>query len=641
MNPWTIEDSRQIYNIHYWSNGYFDMNNRGHLITHINREGKTTDVDFIDLVKNIKNAGLNLPVLVRFCDILKDRVDALKNAFSTAMAANEYQGSYTALYPIKVNQQRSVVETLINYRHTPVGLEAGSKPELMAVLALSSSVAGNRKPGATSTNGGIIVCNGYKDREYIRLALIGLQLGHEVLIVIEKPLELALVIEEARKMGIKPRLGIRARLASIGAGKWQNTGGEKGKFGLAAAQILEAVQTLKDADMMDCLKLLHVHLGSQIPNIMDIQKGMREAARYFAELYQLGIKLEYVDVGGGLGIDYEGTRSRSSCSTNYSIQEYANNVVLPLWEVCEQNDLPHPHIFTESGRAMTAHHAVLISNIINVESASTLQEPALPHADDPLIIHDLHDALKNLSQRSLIEAYHDASHWLSEAQYMYTHGILNLHQRALAEQYYFAICHKVRDGLKSNIRSHRQVLDELNDKLADKYFCNFSLFQSIPDAWAIEQVFPVLPLQRLQEAPLRRGVIEDLTCDSDGKIDHYVDQDGVEHTLPIHEIRPNEQYLIGIFLVGAYQEILGDLHNLFGDTDSVDVHVEPDGGYRLENPLHGDTVKEVLRYVNFDPDRLLIAFHQKLNKADLSDETRKSFLKEIESGLMGYTYFEE
>ncbi|MFA7098203.1 MAG: biosynthetic arginine decarboxylase, partial [Gammaproteobacteria bacterium] len=560
MTNWTIQEARETYNIAHWGNGYVDTNDRGHLVVRPDRRSDRPGIDLYELAEEIKGAGLTLPVLVRFTDILHDRIDTLCGAFARAMEVDDYRGRFTAVYPIKVNQQRRVVEEILAHGGARVGLEAGSKPELMAVLALADQ------------RGGVVVCNGYKDREYIRLALIGLQLGHRVHIVVEKLSELELVIQEAQNLQVKPLLGVRVRLASIGAGKWQNTGGEKAKFGLSAAQVLRMVNRLTEVGMLDALQLLHFHLGSQIANIRDVQRGLREAARYYAELHRLGARIATVDVGGGLGVDYEGTRSRSFCSMNYSVQEYANNVVHVLWEICAAEGLPHPDIITESGRAMTAHHAVLITNVIDVEQVPG--NGIAPAGDDePLIIQDLWQALASLSSRSALETYHDAVHWLSEAQAMYTHGVLTLEQRARIEHLYFAICREVRPLLQATTRAQREAVDELNEKLADKYFCNISVFQSIPDVWAIDQIFPIVPLHRLDERPDRRVVIQDLTCDSDGRIDHYVDREGVEATLPLHAIQPGKPYLLGIFMVGAYQEILGDMHNLFGDTDSVNVEL--------------------------------------------------------------------
>jgi arginine decarboxylase len=625
---WSLDQTRNTYSLEHWGGGYFDVNAQGHLLARPRRGAESPAIDLYALTQACREQGLTLPVLVRFSDILRDRIDTLCNAFAQARGVDDYQGRYTAVYPIKVNQQQSVVAEILGHGANRVGLEAGSKPELMAVLALSRL-------------GGTIICNGYKDREYIRLALIGKRLGHRVFIVVEKLSELDLVIQESRALGIEPLLGLRVRLASIGAGKWQNTGGDKAKFGLNASQVLTLVEHLRGAGLLNSLQLLHCHLGSQIANIRDIQRGMREVARYYAELHALGVPLANVDVGGGLGIDYEGTHSRSFCSINYSVEEYAHNVVHALWEICTEHALPHPDIITESGRAMTAHHAMLITNVIDSEPAPGYGELEAPSEDDPLIIQDLWRVLESLASRSVLEAYHDAAHWLGEAQSMYLHGIIDLSQRARIELLYATICQRVRALLKGSRSAHREVLDELNEKLADKYFINLSVFQSMPDVWAIDQIFPIVPLHRLDEAPTRRAVLQDLTCDSDGRIDQYVDNDGIESTLPVHIYHPGDEYLLGVFLVGAYQEILGDMHNLFGDTDAVNVTLNAAGGYDLSQPERGDTIDELLRYVHFDTGALRAAYHEKIAAATLSDQERAFFTQALEDGLTGYTYLED
>jgi arginine decarboxylase len=460
--------------------------------------------------------------------------------------------------------------------------------------------------------------------------------------VLEKPSELDIILEESTKMGLQPSLGIRVRLASQSAGKWQDTGGEKSKFGFSAAQVLTAIERLRAVNQIDILQLVHFHLGSQVANINDIHRAMRECARFYAELHALNVHINIVDVGGGLGIDYDGTHSRSFCSTNYTMQEYANTVVYALREICEEKNLPHPQIITESGRAMVAHHAVLITNVIDVESITQEDELLAPAQEDEVsVIHNLWDGFSTLSERSALEAYHDACYWMTEVQSMYVHGVLNLTQRARAEKIYYAICFKVRELLQPGVRSHREVLDELNGKLADKYFCNFSLFQSLPDAWAIDQIFPIVPLSGLDQKLSQRGVLQDVTCDSDGRIKFYVDGYGVESTLPLPPYSPGKPYLLGIFLVGAYQEILGDLHNLFGDTDSVHVEQLPDGKFRLVKPSSGDTVESVLRYVHFEPNDLLQVYHEQLAKANLTAAEYKEYLETLVAGLKGYTYFED
>lgn len=629
MSEWNIQKARQTYNLAYWSSGYFDINDQGHLTAHPNRDFGNDGIDLYALNDEIRAAGLSLPVLVRFPGILHDRIDSLCNAFETAMEELAYEGGYTAVYPIKVNQQHTVVDEVLSHGGRRVGLEAGSKPELMAVLALAEA------------NGGVIVCNGYKDREYIRLALIGRQLGHRIYIVVEKLSELELVIRESRDMGVRPLLGMRARLASLGTGKWQNTGGKKSKFGLSSQQVLTMVAMLQEEGMGDCLQLLHVHMGSQISNIQDIQRGMREVSRYYAELHQMGVPIRVMDVGGGLGVDYEGTRSRSFCSINYSVQEYARNILQAIHDACMEQDLPQPDVFTESGRALTAHHAVLFTNVIDQEAVPAGLPEQEPDDDDPVIIKDLYQGLDNLADRPVLEVYHDANYWLSEAHSMYVHGVLTLEQRAWAEQLYFETCRQVRDLLQPSKRAHREVLDELNEVLADKYFCNFSVFQSAPDVWAIDQIFPVVPLQRLNEKPDRRAVLQDITCDSDGRIDQYVDLDGVDSTLPVHGLKNGEPYLLGMFMLGAYQEILGDMHNLFGDTDSVNVEMQADGSYRLTHVEQGDTVDNVLEYVHISADELLQSYHRKVEDSGLPEGVQESYLEELEAGLRGYTYLED
>ncbi len=634
MTDWSLEDAFRTYNIDHWGSDYFAVNPKGRVVVKPSPAQPNAAVDLTQLCQTLQAQGLSLPVLVRFTDILHHRVNRLCAAFDKAMQEQEYSGGYTAVYPIKVNQQRRVVEEILNTSARSanrVGLEAGSKPELLAVLA------------QTGQKNSVIVCNGYKDREYVRLALLGEKLGHKVFIVIEKMNELNLVLEESKKMGVKPRMGIRARLASIGKGNWQNTGGEKSKFGLSASQILEVVEQLKKAGALDALQLLHFHLGSQIANIRDIQRGLKECGRFYTELCNLGANVRFVDVGGGLGVDYEGTRSRSICSINYSMEEYANNVVHAINEVCSNNNLPHPHLITESGRAITAHHAVLITDVIDIESPDT-NAPDSISDDEPAVIQELWRAFQLVTQgadeRSLVESYHDVVQAVSEAQDMYTLGILTLTQRSLAERIYTATCDQLRGQLNTRNRAHRTILDELNEKLADKLFANFSLFQSLPDVWGIEQIFPILPLSQLHQPPLRRGVIQDITCDSDGRIDLYVDGQGLETTLPLPAWPEGEQRLLGVFLVGAYQEILGDMHNLFGDTDSVDVTVNADGEVQINQVIKGDTVAKVLEYVNFDPNKLMDSYRAKMEASDLTEEEQALFIQELEDGLAGYTYLE-
>ena len=636
MNNWTIEQARKTYNVQQWGNGYFDLNDQGHLIAIPSSQQAATTVDLYQLADEIKKTGLSLPVLVRFTDILHDRVKTLDHAFQQAMKKNDYQGKFTGVYPIKVNQQRSVVKEILNVTDVHVGLEAGSKPELMAVLALS-----HKKDS-------IIICNGYKDREYIRLALIGRQLGYKVYLVIEKASELELIIEQAKALDIQPLMGIRVRLASVGSGNWQNTGGEKSKFGLSSTQALALIKRLKETGFLASLELLHFHMGSQLPNIRDIQQGLHECARYFTELHRLDVNIRTVDVGGGLGINYDGTRSRNFCSMNYTMHDYANCIVTTLRDACTKTGIPHPDIITESGRALTAHHAVLITNVVDSETAHQNRPDKKPEHEKPAIIQNLVSMFDALSEtrtgntpRSPIEIYNEAKHSLSEAQLQFNSGELTLEQRAYAEQLYSSICWKVRTILQAGTKAHRETLDELNETLADKYFCNFSIFKSTPDIWAISQIFPIVPLHRLDEEPSRRGRLHDITCDSDGRIDLYVDSEGIESSLPLHPLKNSEPYLIGIFLVGAYQEILGDMHNLFGDTNSINVVLVENGEYKLDQALHGDTVSSVLEFVKYDVNQFINAYEEKVDSAGLNAAQKKLYLKELKAGISGYTYLED
>lgn len=622
--------AKTVYNVEHWSDGFFGIDESGFVVVYPKKNEKHGAIRLHELTQKILDAGLSLPILVRFNQVLQQRLQDLHTAFGEARRRYQYENDYYPVYPIKVNQQRQVIAELLK---TPVniGLEAGSKPELMAVIGLSKK------------NDGLIICNGYKDREYVRLALMARKLGQEIYIILEKSSEIDLVIEEAKKLAVKPLLGIRVRLASVAGGKWQNTGGEKGKFGLSAAQVLSAVEKLRSHGFLEQLQLLHFHMGSQVANIRDIQKTIRECTRYYSELRRMGAPIQSVDVGGGLGVDYEGTRSRSFCSMNYNVQEYANNIVHALKEVCDAHELPHPRIITECGRAMVAHHAVLIANIIDRECVSDIEE--MPHISDdaPRVLHDLKKAHDDGMHRPLTEIYHDLVHGLSESQTTYIHGLLSLEERAQAEQIYLSACLKIRSALQSMENPNQSqitMLNELNEKLADKFFCNFSVFQSMPDVWAISQIFPVLPLSHLDQPVSRRAILQDLTCDSDGQIKKYVDREGIESTLPLPEFDEKTPYFLGFFLVGAYQEILGDMHNLFGDTDSIHVECEGDS-YALTQMSQGDSVGDVLNYVHISREELLESYTKQLDASVLSAEERAIFLEELRSGLEGYTYLEE
>ncbi len=623
---WSADQGRELYNVPRWSEGYFDVDGDGRVVVRPCRTPDGPAVALETLTADFPAQGLSPPVLLRFPAILRDRVETLRGAFAAAMADRDYSGGYRPVYPIKVNQQRSVVEEIVAAGgEGGVGLEAGSKPELMAVIAVAPA-------------GGTVICNGYKDAGYVRLALRGLQMGLDLYLVLEKPSEVALIVAEARRLGIEPQLGLRVRLASMGAGKWQNTGGERSKFGLTAAEALAAVKQLEEAGMLPCLRLLHFHMGSQIANIRDIRRALSEGARVYADLRRLGAPVATVDVGGGLGVDYEGTRSRAFCSMNYTVREYAHNVVEALLEVCDDGGHPHPRIFTESGRAMTAHHAVLVTPVIDTHRPVE-DSPEAPPDDAPAVLRRLHRAVVEQGGRPATEIYHEASHDLAEAQSLYLHGVLDLTQRAYAERCYQAVGRALLRRLDPAKAHQREVLDELNERLADKLFTNFSVFQSIPDVWAIDQIFPIVPLAGLHRPPARRAVVQDLTCDSDGTVTYYVDGEGIERTLPLPAAVPGQTVWLGIFMVGAYQEILGDMHNLFGDIDSVNVEVDQ-GGHRFTSARRGDTVGGVLRVVGFDERDLIAAYRRRVAAAGLAEPDRRACLTELEAGLQGCTYLE-
>jgi arginine decarboxylase len=593
MTAWSIDQALKTYSIPHWAEGYFDIDARGRIVVHP-RGAQAPGVALAEVVDAALSSGAKLPLLVRFPQILGDRLAKLQAAFAQAQQDFDYTGGYTAVYPIKVNQHAGVAGTLASHAGEGFGLEAGSKPELMAVLALS-------RPG------GLIVCNGYKDREYIRLALIGRKIGMQTFIVVEKPSELPLIMEEAKALGVVPGLGVRMRLASLGAGKWQNSGGDKAKFGLSPRQVLDLWKTLRDADMSDCLGLLHFHMGSQISNVRDIANGMREATRYFVELSKLGAKISHVDVGGGLGIDYEGTRSRSYCSINYGIHQYASSIVQPIAEACEQYGVAPPRLVTECGRAMTAHHAMLVTNVSEVERAPEGRVPPA-HDDEAAVIRHLREIHAEIDRRPAVELFHEAQHHHSEGLSLYALGQIDLVARARLDDLFYAIAHAVRARLTYDEKSHRDLLDELNE--------------------------------RLDERPERRGVIADLTCDSDGKIDTYVENEDLDSSLPLHAPRPGERYRIGFFLVGAYQEILGDIHNLFGDTDAVEVRCD-DEGFRIVQQRRGDTTDVMLDYVGYKVDDLRRIYRAKVGAADLTKSEAARLNEALENGLTAYTYLSD
>lgn len=623
-SQWTVADSRGMYGIRHWGAGYFAINDAGRVEVRPNGPDSPA-IDLFEHVEELRKSGLSLPLLVRFPDILQHRVRALTGAFDANIARLEYQSHYTALYPIKVNQQEAVVENIIATQNVSIGLEAGSKPELLAVLALAPK-------------GGTIVCNGYKDREFIRLALIGQKLGHNVFIVIEKESEVALVIEEAAELNVKPQVGLRVRLSSLASSKWADTGGEKSKFGLSAAQLISVVERFRAAGLDQGIRLLHFHMGSQIANLADYQQGFKEAIRYYGELRALGLPVDHIDVGGGLGVDYDGTHSRNASSINYDMDDYAGVVVGMLKEFCDAQGIAHPHIFSESGRALTAHHAMLVMQVTDVERHND-EVPQFSHTEElPPTLQWLADLLGPTDPEMVTETYWRATHYIGDIAAQYADGKVTLAQKALAEQCYFSVCRKLHNMLKARQRSHRVILDELNDKLADKYICNFSVFQSLPDTWAIGQVLPILPLHRLDEEPVRRAVLQDLTCDSDGKIKQYVDEQSIETSMPVHALRDGEDYLLGVFLVGAYQEILGDMHNLFGDTDSVNIYQTPSGSvYHAGIETH-DTIEDMLRYVHLSPEELMTHYRDKVASAKISARERTQYLDALRLGLTRSSY---
>ncbi|VEN73189.1 Biosynthetic arginine decarboxylase [Candidatus Desulfarcum epimagneticum] len=625
MPEWDIGKSKTLYNMDRWGENFFDIDPNGELTVSPTPGGSAASL--YRLSRDFMSRGFSLPALVRFPGILRRRVERLRNAFETAMEKERYPARYMPVYPIKVNQRRQVVEAVLNAG--AAGLEVGSKPELIAALTASRA-------------GGLLICNGCKDRPYIRMALIAGEIGLKPYIVIEKISELSLIFREANRLNVTPRLGVRIKLASFGKGRWENSGGAKSKFGLGASGIIEAVSILKEAGLIQALRLMHFHIGSQIPNVHDIQKALNESTRFYAELRALGAPIEIVDVGGGLGVDYEGMMSSRFFSANYTIEEYANNVIYAFKEICDPLNLPRPDIITENGRAIVAHHAVFITDIVAAESVSPPAPLQPPPESAPDIISDLWSQLHTVDESSALEAYHNAVYWLKDMQIMFSYGVINLSQRALAERLFYSICFKARELLRGvpDARAHHETLYELEDRLADKYFANFSLFRSTPDVWAIDQLFPILPLQRLDEYPGNRATVQDLTCDSDGRFKKYVHSRGFETSLPAHFLSRDEPYLIGIFLVGAYQEILGDMHNLFGNFNSFNARIDEKGDYQLDKILKGESVEEILSHVDFDSEGLFKTYRKRLRAASLSEETRRLYMRELAGALDGHSYID-
>lgn len=629
--PWTVTDASELYEIGRWGKGYFSIDKSGHVLVHPTKE-PAQSIDLKQLVDHLQLRGIGLPILVRFRDILRHRLSDIHQAFQTAIAQHQYEGKYVCVYPIKVNQQRQVVEEVVDFgRPYGFGLEAGSKPELLAVAA----VASNDTP---------IVCNGFKDAEFIEMAMLAQKVGRRIIPVVEKYTELGLILKYAEKVGVRPQIGMRVKLAARGGGRWQGSGGYRSKFGLTVAEILRGLDELKALGMEDCFKLLHFHLGSQIPNIRVVKGALNEAARIYTELVRAGAGLEFVDVGGGLGVDYDGSQTNFESSVNYTLEEYANDVVYHLQTVCDDAQVKHPTIVSESGRAIVAYHSVLIFNVLGVSGFGEERIPeasAVEEMEQPLI--DLYETYQNLSPRNALESFHDAQQALDMAMNLFTGGYLPIEQRSHAENLFWAICVKLQK-IVQQMDEVPEDLQSLDETLAHTYFGNFSLFQSIPDAWAIKQLFPVMPIHRLNEPPAAHAVIGDMTCDSDGKLDRFVDRRDVKRTLPLHTVN-GEPYYLGVFLVGAYQEILGDLHNLFGDTHAVHVSLDERGAVVLDAVIKGDTVREVLDYVEFKADDLVRKFRADVEVAvregrlDYTEAGR--LLQFYEEGLGGYTYLEE
>ncbi len=625
---WTIEDSRRLYNIEGWGLGYFDVSAEGHVVVRPDKGHPERELDLFELAMDLEQQGVGLPLLLRFSEILRSRIESLSQKFGAAIDEFGYEGSYTTVYPIKVNQQRHVVEEIVQFGAPHgVGLECGSKPELQAVLALRESTDH------------LIVCNGYKDTEFMRLALMGQKLGHQVFIVIEQLSELDVLLEAADALGVQPTAGVRIKLASEGFGRWAKSGGEKSKFGLSSSELVKMIDKLAAIGRLDILRLIHFHLGSQITDIRYIKAGLAEVSRFYAELRGLGVNITHVDVGGGLGVDYDGSGTTVISSVNYTLQEYANDVIYTIGEACREQGLPMPHIISESGRALTAHHALLLVNVIDVESAVAVSPP-VPTEEDHLVLHELREGYDTISTKSVREVYHDATFAKERAHELFKSGVLTLRGRAMADQLYTATVNEIAKLAQLDREEYADLLPEVESALVDRYFCNFSVFQSLPDSWAIDQLFPIMPIHRLDEAPVRRGTLQDMTCDSDGKIDRFTGGRKGKPSLELHPWNEGQPYILGFFLTGAYQEILGDLHNLFGDTNAVHIRLAPNG-YEVTDMVHGDTVTEVLNYVQFRASDLLATFRRKVTAAKtLSREEANAFIADYVAGLEGYTYLE-
>lgn len=629
MRKWRLEDSTELYNINGWGSGYFSINDKGNVVVSPSKTG--IQIDLKDLIDELQIRDVSLPVLLRFPDILDHRIESISNCFEQASKEYNFSGKYYNIYPIKVNQMRPVVEEIMRYgKKFNIGLEAGSKPELHAVLAFTTN------PEA------LIICNGYKDEDFIELALLAQKMGKKIFIVVEKLNELKLIITISKKLKLKPNIGIRIKLASSGSGKWEESGGDQSKFGLNASELIQALQIAEDNNVLDCIKLIHFHLGSQITKIRKIKSGLRECSQFYVQLKKMGCGIEYVDIGGGLGVDYDGSRSTSPNSINYALQEYANDAISMMQDACEKNDLPHPNIITESGRSLTAHHSLLVFDVLETTTLPSWDYDYEIQEDDHEIVRELFKIHESLSPSNMLEAWHDALQMREDALDLFSLGLLELKNRALTERLFWGIAMEI-NRLALELKHVPEEFRVLSKMLADKYFCNFSLFQSLPDSWAIDQIFPIMPIHRLLEKPVRSATLQDITCDSDGKIDRFIGIRDYANYLNLHELKKDEPYYLGVFLVGAYQEILGDLHNLFGDTNAVHVVVKDDE-YEIKQIIDGETVAEVLDYVQFDAKKLVRTMETWVTSAVkqgvISATEGKEFLANYRSGLYGYTYLE-
>ena len=630
MRKWRIEDSEELYNITGWGRPYFSINDQGHVVV-TPKEG-CKSVDLKEVVDELQLRDVSTPVLLRFPDILDNRIEKISKCFEKAALEYGYKAENFIIYPIKVNQMKPVVEEIISHgKKFNLGLEAGSKPELHAVIAVNSD------------SDSLIICNGYKDESYIELALLAQKMGKRIFLVVEKLNELKLIAKMAKQLNVQPNIGIRIKLASSGSGKWEESGGDASKFGLTSGELLQALDFLEKNKMQNCLRLIHFHIGSQVTKIRRIKNALREASQFYVQLHNLGFNVEFVDIGGGLGIDYDGTRSSNSeSSINYSIQEYVNDSISTLVDASDKNGIPHPNIITESGRSLAAHHSVLVINVLETASLPEMPEEFEPTKEEHELVQELYSIWDNLNQNRMLEDWHDAQQIREEALDLFSHGIVDLKTRAQIEQMYWSVAHEINQMVKQ-MKHAPDELRQLDKLLADKYFCNFSLFQSLPDSWAIDQIFPIVPIQRLDEKPDREATLQDITCDSDGKIANFVTSRTISQSLPIHSIKQKEPYYLGVFLVGAYQEIVGDMHNLFGDTSAVHITVDKDG-YSIDQVIDGETVADVLDYVQYSPKRLVRTLEtwvtRSLKEGKISLEEGKEFLSTYRSGLYGYTYLE-